>query len=196
MAQVHEIDERAIDDKIDEKILEARRIFICDAIDGDSARETIRKLWYLELAHPGKPILLVINSPGGSTDAGWAIWDQLQMITSPIRTLVTGLAASFGSILSLAGGQGHRFATPQSRIMIHQPLISGVMQAVASDIEITSREIDRTMDALVKVYCDASGRSEKEIREVLDRDKWMSPQEAIEFGILDKVVTSFDQISL
>jgi ATP-dependent Clp protease, protease subunit len=189
----HDHDQR-IDDKIDDKILESRRLFICDAIDNESAKETIRKLWYLELTDPGKPILLVINSPGGSTDAGWAIWDQMQMITSPIKTLVTGLAASFGSILSLAGGKGGRFATPFSRIMIHQPLISGVMQAVASDIEITSKEIDRTMDALVKVYCDASGRLEEEIREVLDRDKWMGPQEAIEFGILDRIVTSFDQI--
>lgn len=194
MTQHIELDERALDDKIDEKILDARRIFICDQIDNESARETIRKLWYLELSHPGKPILLVINSPGGSTDAGWAIWDQLHMITSPITTLVTGLAASFGSILSLAGGKGRRFATPQSRIMIHQPLISGVMQGVASDIEITSQEIDRTMDALVKVYCDASGQSEAEIRKALDRDKWMGPKEAIEFGILDGIVDSFDAL--
>src|SRR5580704_19784469 len=92
---------RLIDNKIDEALLKARRIFFCDAVDMNTAKEAIRKLWYLELTEPGKPILIVINSPGGSVDAGMAIWDQVKMITSPVTTLVTGLAASMGSIMSL-----------------------------------------------------------------------------------------------
>ena len=91
-----------LDDKIEEAILKQRRIFFCDAVDGKSANEAIRKLWYLELTEPGKPILFVINSPGGSVDSGFAIWDQVKMITSPVTTLITGLAASMGSIFSLA----------------------------------------------------------------------------------------------
>src|SRR5690349_12612949 len=86
-----EVSMRMIDTKIDEALLKARRIFICDAVDMDSAKDTIRKIWYLELTEPGKPILFVINSPGGAVDAGFAIWDQVKMITSPVTTLVTGL---------------------------------------------------------------------------------------------------------
>jgi len=185
-----------LDDRIEEKLLESRRIFLCDQVDNESARRIIRQLWYLELSDPGKPILFVINSPGGSTDAGFAIWDQTKLISSPITTLITGLAASFGSILSLTAPKGGRFATPQSRIMIHQPLISGMMQGVASDIEITSREIDRTTEALVQIYVDASGKDHETIRKALDRDTWMSPEDAIEFGILDGVVNSYNEIEL
>lgn len=185
-----------IEDRIDQKLLESRRIFLCDPVDNDSAKRVIRQFWYLELAAPGEPILFVLNCPGGSTDAGFAIWDQIQMISSPITTLITGLAASFGSILSLSAPKGRRFATPSSRIMIHQPHISGMMQAVASDIEITSKEIDRTTDALVQIYQDASGKDQKTIRKALDRDYWMSPEDAIEFGILDKVVSSYKELEV
>lgn len=185
---------RTLDDTIDEKLLNSRTIFLCDVVDNDSAKRVIRQLWYLEMTGAGKPILLIINSPGGSTDAGFAIWDQIKLISSPITTLITGLAASFGSILSLAAPKGRRFATRSSRIMIHQPLISGVMQGVASDIEITSKEIDRTTDALVKIYRDASGKDEETIRKAIDRDTWMGPEEAIRFGILDKIVDTIDQL--
>ena len=106
-------------DKIEQTMLEARRIFISDAVDNETASDIIRKLWYLELTDPGKPILFVINSPGGAVDSGFAIWDQIKMITSPVTTLVTGLAASMGSILSLCAAPGRRFATPNSRIMTH-----------------------------------------------------------------------------
>src|SRR5271170_5721254 len=103
---------RLIDNKIDEALLKARRIYLSEQVDSDSSKEVIRKLWYLELMEPGKPILFVINSPGGSVDAGFAIWDQIKMITSPVTTLVTGLAASMGSVLSLCAAPGRRFATP------------------------------------------------------------------------------------
>ena len=90
-----------LNDRIDEAILQSRRLFFCDVVENESAKDAIRKLWYLEITNPGKPILFVINSPGGAIDSGFAIWDQVKMITSPVTTLVTGLAASMGSILSL-----------------------------------------------------------------------------------------------
>src|ERR1700685_4289437 len=114
-----------VQERINLALIESRRIFLCDAIDNDTAEETIKILWYLELQEPGKPILLIINSPGGSVDAGFAIWDQIKMITSPVTTLVTGLAASMGSVLSLCAAPNRRYATPHSRIMIHQPSIGG-----------------------------------------------------------------------
>ena len=103
-----------IADRIEHSLLEARRLFISDAIDSGSAFDIIRKIWYLELSNPGKPILIVINSPGGAVDSGFAIWDQVKMITSPVTTLVTGLAASMGSVLSLCAAPGRRFATAHS----------------------------------------------------------------------------------
>jgi len=183
-----------INDKIDAAILEKRRVFLSDAVDSDSARDIIRKLWYLEHIGPGKPILFIINSPGGSVDSGFAIWDQIRMLTSPVTTLVSGLAASFGSLLSLVAKKGRRFATPNSRIMIHQPLIGGVIRGQATDLDIQAREMLKTRSMIVDIYVEASGKDRKTIEKALDRDNWMSAHEALEFGLLDKVITSMKDI--
>lgn len=181
-------------DKIEQSILEARRIFISDAVDSHSANDIIRKLWYLEIVGPGKPILFVINSPGGAVDSGFAIWDQVKMISSPVTTLVTGLAASMGSILSLCAAPGRRFATPHSRIMIHQPLLGGVITGQAMDLEIHAREIIKTKNALIELYMEATGKEFAVIEKAIDRDTWMTAKEAFEFGLLDGVVNSFKEV--
>lgn len=183
-----------IKDKIDYALLESRRIFLSDAVDSDSSYEIIRKLWFLELSNPGKPILLVINSPGGSVDAGFAIWDQIQMISSPVTTLVTGLAASMGSILSLAAAPKKRFATPFSRIMIHQPLISGIIRGQATDLDIQAREILKTRRTLIEIYVEKTGKSFEEIERAIDRDTWMTASEALQFGLLDGIIKSFKEL--
>lgn len=183
-----------LEDRIDSSLLDARRLFISDAIDSELAQAVIRKLWYLEQKEPGKPILLVINSPGGSVDAGFAIWDQVKMISSPVSTLITGLAASMGSILSLCAPKDRRFATPHSRIMIHQPRISGVIQGQATDLEIQAKEIIKTRKLLVQIYVDATGKSHEEIEVSIDRDTWMTPQEAKDFGLLTKIVNTFKDL--
>lgn len=181
-------------DKIDSQLLEQRRLFLCDAIDSDTAEEIIRKLWYLDSKDKGKSITLVINSPGGSIDAGFAIWDQIKMISSPVTTLVTGLAASMGSILSLVAAPGRRFATPNSRFMVHQPRLSGVIQGQATDLEIQAREMLKTRDILVKLYMEKTGKSNAEIEKAIDRDTWMTAQEALAFGLLDKIVNSYSEL--
>ncbi|MBS4164251.1 ATP-dependent Clp protease proteolytic subunit 1 [Candidatus Protochlamydia amoebophila] len=181
-------------DRIEHAILDSRRIFISDAVDSGSASDIIRKLWYLELTDPGKPILFVINSPGGAVDSGFAIWDQIKMITSPVTTLVTGLAASMGSILSLCASPGRRFATPHSRIMIHQPLLSGVIKGQATDLEIQAKEMLKTRNGLIEIYVEATGKNFAAIEKAIDRDTWMTAQEALEFGLLDKVINSFEEI--
>ncbi len=183
-----------VSDKIEHALLDARRVFISDAVDSDSAREIIRKLWYLELSQPGKPILFIINSPGGAVDSGFAIWDQIKMITSPVTTLVTGLAASMGSILSLCAAPGRRFATPHSRIMIHQPLLSGVIKGQATDLEIQAKEMLKTRNCLIDIYVEATGKDFETIEKAIDRDTWMTAQEALEFGLLDGVITSFSEL--
>jgi ATP-dependent Clp protease protease subunit len=182
-------------DRIENAILESRRIFLSDAVDNESAADIIRKLWYLELTNPGKPILFIINSPGGSVDSGFAIWDQIQMITSPVTTIVTGLAASMGSILSLSAAPKRRFATPNARIMIHQPMIGGQIQGQATDLEIQAREILKTRSALVDLYVKATGKDKTTIERAIDRDTWFSSQEALEYGLLDGIVESYDQLN-
>ena len=183
-----------VDDKIDDVLLKSRRILLSDAVDGDSAKDIIRKLWYFELVDPGKPILFVINSPGGSVDSGFAIWDQIKMITSPVTTLVTGLAASMGSILSLAAAPGRRFATENARIMMHQPSIHGLIRGQATDLDIQAKEILKTRQSLVQLYVNATGKEYKIVDKAIDRDAWMSAREALEFGLLDKVITNFQEI--
>lgn len=183
-----------LEDKIDATLLESRRLFISDAIDQELAQAVIRKLWFLEMKDPGKPILLVINSPGGSVDSGFAIWDQVKMISSPVTTLVTGLAASMGSVLSLCADPDKRFATPNSRIMIHQPRLSGVIQGQATDLEIQAKEMIKTRKILVDIYVEATGKSPEEIEEAVDRDTWMTADEAKAFGLLTRVVKSFNEL--
>lgn len=185
---------KLIEGKIDEELLKSRRIFLCDAVDSDTTKEVIRKLWYLDLIDSGKPILFVINSPGGSVDAGFAIWDQVKMISSPVTTLVTGIAASMGSILSLCAAPKRRFATPYSRIMIHQPRVSGIIQGQETDLSIQAEEILKTRQQLVEVYVKATGKDAKEIDQVIDRDRWFSAQEALQFNLLDGIVTSFKDL--
>jgi ATP-dependent Clp protease protease subunit len=192
--EVLEKKHKSIDDKIDDQLLKIRRVFLSDVIDMNSAKDIIRKIWYLELIDPGKPILFVISSPGGSVDAGFAIWDQIKMVTSPVITLVTGLAASMGSVLSLCASPKKRFATPNARIMIHQPSIHGVVRGQATDLEIQAKEILKSRDMLVTLYCEATGKDRKSVEKALDRDTWMSAEEAVEFGLLDRIITSFKDI--
>ena len=183
-----------VEGKIDEMLIKQRRIFFASPFDDRSAETAIRKLWYMEEDAPGKPILLIINSPGGSVDAGFALWDQIKMVSSPVTTLVTGIAASMGSVLSLVAEKGKRFATPLSRIMIHQPSIHGVVRGQATDLEIQAKEILKTMEQLIDLYVEATGRSREEIARALDRDRWFSAKEAQEFGLIDKLVTSYKEI--
>jgi len=181
-------------DKIEDRLLKARRIFLSAAIDAETANEIIRKFWYLELTEPGKPIIFVINSPGGSVDAGFAIYDQIKMLTSPVKTLVTGLAASMGSIINLAAPKGHRYATPNTRIMIHQPAIHGVIRGQATDLDIQAKEIIKTRNSLIELYVRETNKDAQTIEKALDRDTWMSSQEAKEFGLIDKIVSSYKDI--
>ena len=185
---------RTMDDQIEEQILSARRVFISDAVDNESSEEVIRKLWYLDLVGPGQPIVLVINSPGGSVDCGFAIWDQIKMISSPVKTLVTGLAASMGSILSLVAGKGGRFATPYARFMVHQPALSGVYRGQATDLEIQAKEIIKTRETLIEIYAEATGKDNETIDQLIDRDAWMTAEEALQYGMLDSLVNSFDDL--
>jgi len=179
-----------IDDKIEETILNQRKVFLSDAVDQNTARDVIRKLWYLQALDNKKPILFIINSPGGAIDSGFAIWDNIKLLSCPVYTVATGLAASMGSLLLLVAPKGKRFATKHSRIMIHQPLVSGIIRGQATDLDIQAKEMLKARAMIVKIYSDATGKDEELINKAIDRDNWMSADEAKDFGLIDQVVLS------
>ena len=139
------------------------------------------------------PVTVFINSPGGEIFSGFAIFDMLNFISCPVTTIVTGFAASMGSILSLAAEKGRRYAMPQAKIMIHQPLLMGY-QGRATECEIQAREILKTRDHLVKLYAEQTGKNREEIKKALDRDNWFTAEEALEYGLIDKVVHTRSEI--
>lgn len=183
-----------LEDHIERTLLESRRVFFSSDVNQDSATEAIRKLWFLELSDPGKPVTLVIMSPGGSVDAGFAVWDQIELMTSPVTTLVTGLAASMGSILAQCAAPGRRFATPNSRILIHQPMIHGAVRGPASDLEIQAKEILKTRRQIVELYARKTGKDTDTIAAAIERDTWFGADEAKEYGLVDKVVTKVSDL--
>ena len=176
-------------DSISSKLLKSRTVIISQQVDAKLSAKVLSQLVLLEQEGPELPITVFINSPGGEIFSGFAIFDMLKFITCPVTTVVTGFAASMGSILSLAADEGRRFAMPQAKIMIHQPLLMGY-QGRASECEIQAREILKTRDHLVQLYADQTGKSHEEIKKALDRDNWFTAEEALEYGLLDKVVHS------
>jgi ATP-dependent Clp protease protease subunit len=162
-----------------------RIIFLGTPIDDYVANVIQAQLLFLDTSDPGKDISIYLNSPGGSVHAGLGIYDTMQFISSRVATICTGMAASMGAVLLVAGEKGMRAALPHSRVMIHQPL--GGIQGQASDIEITAREILKLKDELYQIISDHSGQTMEKIRQDADRDYWMKAQEALEYGMIDKV---------
>ena len=178
--------ERAYD--IYSRLLKERVIFLVGPVNDQMANLIVAQLLFLESENPDKDISLYINSPGGSVSAGLAIFDTMNFIKPDVSTLCTGLAASMGAFLLAAGAKGKRFSLPNSRIMIHQP--SGGSQGQASDIEIQAKEILYLRERLNKILADATGKTIEEIHRDTDRDRFMSGDEAAEYGLIDKVLTS------
>jgi ATP-dependent Clp protease protease subunit len=173
---------------IQKKFLDARKIFLWGAVTDESAKDITEKLLYLETVAPGKDITFYINSPGGSITAGMAIYDTMQLVTSPITVVVTGMAASMGSILLSGAKKGRRLLYPHSRVLIHQPLISGRMIGPASDINIQAKEMEKLRQELNQILATASGQPLERINRDTDRDFYLNAQEAIDYGLADKIV--------
>jgi ATP-dependent Clp protease protease subunit len=171
------------------KLLKSRTVVISQQVDAKLTAKVLSQLVLLEQEGMEEPITVFINSPGGEIFSGFAIFDMLNFIACPVTTIVTGFAASMGSILSLAADKGRRFSMPKAKIMIHQPLLMGY-QGRASECEIQAREILKTRDHLVKLYAEQTGKSQKEIKKALDRDNWFTAEEALEYGLIDKVIHS------
>jgi ATP-dependent Clp protease protease subunit len=167
--------------------LKERIIFLTGGVDDGVSSLICAQLLFLESENPNKDISFYINSPGGVVTSGLAIYDTMRYIRCDVSTVCIGQAASMGSLLLCAGSKGKRFALPNARIMIHQP--SGGVQGQAADIEIQAREILSLRDRLNKIYAEHTGKSVGEIEPAMDRDRYMTPEEARQFGLIDEVVT-------
>jgi len=176
--------ERAYD--IYSRLLRERIVFLVGPVNDQTANLVCAQLLFLESENPDKDIFLYINSPGGSVSAGLSIFDTMNFIKPEISTLCMGMAASMGSFLLMAGAKGKRLALPNSRVMIHQP--SGGAQGQASDIEIQAREIIKTREQLNRIYAERTGQSVAKIEADMERDMWLSPVEAKEYGLIDQVL--------
>ena len=170
------------------RLLQDRIVLLSGEVNDESANLIVAQLLFLQAQDPKKTINMYINSPGGSVTAGLAIYDTMQFISCPVATYCIGQAASMGAVLLTAGAKGKRFALPNARIMIHQPW--GGAEGKASDIEITAREIIRLKEKLNRILADHSGRKYDKVVADTDRDYFMSADEAAEYGLIDKVLTS------
>jgi len=174
-----------VQDLIDIKFLEQRKIFLNGQVDGKSAKHIVDRLMYLDMEND-KPIELFINSPGGFVTDGFAIYDTIKAIKSPVYTICSGLAASMGSILLSVGEKGHRYIQPHAKVMIHQPL--GGAQGQATNIEIQAQEILKIKELSAKILSENCGQDYDKVMKDFSRDYWMDAKESVDYGIVDKVM--------
>ncbi len=176
--------ERSFD--IYSRLLRDRIIVVGGEIEPAMANSIVAQLLFLESENPNADISMYINSPGGDVSAGWAIMDTMQYIKAPVSTIGMGLVASMGSVLLAAGEKGKRFALPNTSIMIHQPL--GGFQGQVTDVEIRVKKMQKTKQTMIKQMSEFTGRKEKELFEAMERDNWMDPVQAKEFGLIDGIL--------
>ena len=174
---------------IQKKFLHQRKIFLWGAVTDETAKDLTEKLLYLEATGPGQDITFYMNTPGGSITAGMAVYDTMKLLTSPITVVVTGMAASMGSILLSGAPKGRRLIYPHARVLIHQPLISGRMVGPATDINIQAAEMEKLRQELNHILAEASGQPIERINRDTDRDFYLNAREAIDYGLADKIVT-------
>ncbi len=191
--EISETLQELISDKnIGKKFLEKRKIFLWGPVMDESAKDLVNKLLYLEIMEPGKPITFYINSPGGVITSGMCIYDTMKMISSPVYTVCMGMAASMGSLLLAAGEKGHRYVWPNGKVMIHQPSIGGQIVAPATDLLIHAEDIIKTKEKLNRILAEACGKTYEQLAEDTDRDYYMDAEEAVKYGIVDKLTNTID----
>ncbi len=174
------------------KLLERRKVLFWGPVYDETAKEIVDQLLYLEMEAPGKEITLYINSPGGSVTAGMAIYDTMQMISSPVSTVCVGLAASMGAVLLSGGEKGKRYVFPNAEIMIHQPAIFQPIQDEAANLIITAEQMKKTKLRLSKILAENCNQPLEKVLKDTDRDYWMSAEEAVNYGIVDKIIDKIE----
>ena len=175
------------------RLLKDRIIFLGGPITDEVANLVVAQMLFLANEDPRSDVHLYVNSPGGSVTAGLGILDTMNFIAPDVCTYIIGQAASMGSVLACSGAKGKRFALPNARNLLHQPLLSGVMEGQATDIEIEAREMLRLRDRIYEVYVQATGQPRSRIEEDLDRNKWLDEKEMLAYGLIDAVLESMPQ---
>ena len=178
----------------EQRLLEARSIFISEGIDAGVARRVISDLLILD-EQSNETINVYLNSSGGEINSGFAIFDTLRYVQSPIRVINTGLCASIATIINISVPKEQRYSLPNARFLIHQPLIMGQVEGQASDLEITAKEILKLRGKINKLLAEACGQSIDRVAEDTTRDYWMTAQEALEYGLVSKIITSKDELA-
>jgi ATP-dependent Clp protease protease subunit len=176
--------------KLEKYFFESRSVHLWGVVDDKSAKDVVSKLLLLDYDKPGTEIKFYINSPGGVVTSGMVIYDTMRMIKSPVSTICMGLAASMGSILLSGGQKGHRYIYPNGEVMIHQPSLGGFIRGVSTDLEIQARQTKKVKEMGAKILAENCGKSIEQVMKDFDRDYWMNPEEAVEYGIVDKIITN------
>jgi len=173
---------------IQKQFLDQRKIFLWGPVTDETAKDICERLLHLESVAPGKDITFYLNTPGGSITAGMAIFDMMKLVSSPVTVVVTGMAASMGSILLSSAAKGRRLLFPHARVLIHQPLISGRFIGPATDINIQAQEMEKLRSELNQILADASGQPIDKVARDSDRDFYLNAKEAIAYGLADRIV--------
>jgi ATP-dependent Clp protease, protease subunit len=174
--------------KMEKYFFDTRSVYLWGPVDDRSAREVTTKMLLLDADKPGEEIKFYINSPGGVVTSGMVIYDTMKMLKSPVSTICMGLAASMGSILLSGGVKGRRFIYPHGEVMIHQPSLGGYIQGVSIDLEITAKQTLRVKEIGARILAENCGKTFEQVMKDFDRDYWMDAKEALEYGIVDKIV--------
>jgi ATP-dependent Clp protease protease subunit len=175
------------------RMLASRTVVISGQVDSQLAQKVIQQLVLLDYDDAKARITVLLNSPGGEVFSGFAIYDAMRFISAPIVTVVTGLAASMGSIIALAPDKGRRYSLPNAKFLIHQPLMTGY-QGRATDLEIQATEILKDRERIVQIYAQNTGRKPDEIAQDIDRDKWLTAQQALDYGLIEHIITKRSEL--
>lgn len=185
----------AFEGRTGRQLFDARTIVLSEGINSRVAKRVIEQLLSFDLADPNREILMFLNSPGGEVNSGFAIYDTMRFIRPKTKIVVSGLAASIATIILLGADKANRLSLPNSQLLIHQPLIGGSMQGQASDIEITAKEILKTREKIADMYVKETGQPIARVNRDIERDYWMSANEALEYGLISRIVKSRNEIS-
>lgn len=174
--------------RLEKYFFQTRSVYLWGVVDDKSAKDVVSKLLLLDADKPGEEIKFYINSPGGVVTSGMVMYDTMRMMKSPVSTICMGLAASMGSILLSGGKKGRRFIYPSGEVMIHQPSLGGYIRGVSADLEIQARQTKRVKELGARILAENTGKTQEQIMKDFNRDYWMDAKEAIEYGIVDKIV--------
>ena len=179
---------------IDQHLFESRVVFVSGEVNSELAVKVNRQLLAMERANPALPIVLWIDCPGGEVYSGFSIYDTVQFIKPRVITVVAGMAASMGSVIALAAEKADRVCMPNAKLLIHQPLIGGVLRGQASDLEIHAKDIIALKKKMHRLYAERTGTSEARFVELMERDRWVDPAEAVELGLVSKIIGKRDEL--